>query len=32
MIGAINIWALSLVRYTAGIVKWRKDKLEAMDR
>ena len=32
MISAINIWAVSLVRYTAGIVKQRKDELEAMDR
>jgi len=32
MISAINIWAVSLVRYTAGIVNQRKDELEAMDR
>jgi len=31
MIIAINIWAVSLVQYTAGIVKWRKDELEAME-
>jgi len=31
-IGAINTWAVSLVRYTAGIINWRKDELEAMDR
>ena len=24
--------AVSLVRYTAGIINWRKDELEAMDR
>jgi len=32
MISAINISAVSLVRYTVGIVKWRKEELEAMDR
>jgi len=32
MIGAINTWAVSLVRCTAGIINWRKDELEAMDR
>jgi len=26
MISTINIWAVSLVRYTAAIVKWRKDE------
>ena len=31
-IGAINTWAVSLVHYTAGIINWRKDELEAMDR
>jgi len=31
-IGAINTCAVSLVRYTAGIINWRKDELEAMDR
>ena len=31
-IGAINTWAVSLVRYTAGIISWRKDELEAVDR
>ena len=31
-IGAINTWAVSLVCYTAGIINWRKDELEAMDR
>jgi len=32
MIGAINTWAVSLVRYSAGIINWRKDELEAMVR
>jgi len=31
-IGAINTWAVSLVHYTAGIINWRKDELEGMDR
>jgi len=31
-IGAINTWAVSPARYTAGIINWRKDELEAMDR
>jgi len=31
-ISAINTWAVSLVRYTAGITNWRKDELEAMCR
>jgi len=30
-ISAINTWAESLVRYTTGIVKCRKDELETMD-
>jgi len=32
IIDAINTWAVSLVHYTAGIINWRKDELEAMDR
>ena len=31
-IGAINTWAVSLVCYTARIINWRKDELEAIDR
>ena len=31
-IKAINSWAVSLIRYGAGIIKWRKDELESMDR
>jgi len=31
-IGAVNTWAVSLVHYTAGIINWRKDEMEAMDR
>jgi len=32
MIGAINTRAVSLVHYSAGIINWRKDDLEAMDK
>eukprot|EP00795_Rhopilema_esculentum_P009699 gene9699-biopygen2667 len=31
-IKATNTWAISLMRYGAGIIKWRKDELESMDR
>jgi len=31
-ITALNTWAVSLVHYTAGIINWRKDELEAVDR
>ena len=31
-IRAINSWAVSLVTYSAGILKWTKDELKAMDR
>ena len=31
-IRAINSWAVSVVRYSAGILKWTKDELKAMDR
>jgi len=27
MISAVNTWAVSLVSYTAEIVKWKKDEL-----
>ena len=29
---AINIWAVSLLRYTGGIIRWNKDDLLEMDR
>ena len=32
IISAINTWAVSLVRYSAEIVNWRKDEVERMDR
>ena len=28
---AVNTWAVSVVRYTAGILDWRKHELKAMD-
>ena len=31
-IKAINTWAVSLVRYGAGIIMWKKAELESMDR
>ena len=29
---AINIWAVSLMRYGAGILKWNKNELQKIDR
>ena len=29
---AINSWLVSLVRYSAGILKWIKDELKVLDR
>ena len=31
-IKSINTWAVSLVRYGAGIIMWKKAELESMDR
>ena len=31
-VSALNTWAVSLVRYSAGIIKWRKEDLQVMDR
>jgi hypothetical protein len=31
MVGAVNSWAVSVVRYTAGILSWTQKELEAMD-
>ena len=31
-ISAINIWAVAVMRYGAGIVKWTKEELEKLDR
>ena len=32
MIKAVNTWAVSLVRYAAGVVDWNQNELQAMDR
>ena len=32
VITAINIWAVSMMRYTAPLVDWRKDELKEIDR
>ena len=32
MVKAINTWALSLMRYSAGIVEWTKADLDVTDR
>ena len=32
MVKAINTWAVSLMRYSAGIVKWTKADLDVTDR
>ena len=29
---ALNAWVVSVVRYSAGIMKWRKDEMKEMDR
>ena len=29
---AVNTWAVSILRYAAGILKWNKNKLQEMDR
>ena len=32
LIKAINTYAVAAIRYTAGIVKWNKEKLDTLDR
>ena len=32
IIRSINSWSVSLIRYSAGILKWTKDELKVMDR
>ena len=32
MVKAINTWAVSLMRYSAGIVEWTKADLDVTDR
>ena len=29
---AINVWAISMVRYSAGIIEWTQEELRVMDR
>ena len=29
---ALNTWAVSILRYGAGILKWNKNELQEMDR
>ena len=29
---ALNTWAVSFLRYGAGILKWNKNELQEMDR
>ena len=31
-ISAMNIWVAAVMRYGAGIVQWRKEELEKIDR
>ena len=31
MVRALNTWAVSVVRYTAGILEWNDSELKAMD-
>ena len=31
-IKAANIWAVSLLRYGAGTIKWNKEKLQEIDK
>ena len=31
-IRALNTWAVSILRYGAGILKWNKNELQEMDR
>ena len=32
IVKAINTWAVPVIRYTAGIIDWRKDELKIIDR
>ena len=29
---AVNTWAIVILRYSAGVVEWRSDKLKELDR
>ena len=32
LVRGINTWAVSLLRYSAAFVSWRKNELQAIDR
>ena len=32
LVRGVNTWAVSLLRYSAGFVSWRKNELQAIDR
>ena len=32
LVNGVNAWAVSLLRYSAAFVSWRKSELEAIDR
>ena len=32
LVGGVNTWAVSLLRYSAAFVSWRKSELQAIDR
>ena len=32
LVGGVNAWAVSLLRYSAAFVSWRKSELQAIDR
>ena len=32
LVRGVNIWAVSLLRYSAAVVSWRKSELQATDR
>ena len=31
-IKAVNTWAVALLRYSRGVIKWQKNELQNMDR
>ena len=32
LVRGVNIWAVSLLKYSAAFVSWRKSELQAIDR
>ena len=32
LVGRVNAWAVSLLRYSAAFLSWRKSELQAIDR